>query len=89
MSLNEAEALRRRGQEAQRPMGPVTGPPRINRSVLPPMSRSPLPPMAGRPGPPPHLRNNGPQNNKPKLKLSQLGIQDQTPFSNFSKYVYV
>lgn len=87
------------------PAGPITGSSSsssnsMNRSVLPPMSRSPLPPMSNRPPlPPPQVKRRpgaptlgGRMGNKPALNLSQLGLApkpDQTPFANFSKYVYV
>lgn len=83
-------------EENNRVMPPRPMPPRLQgRSVLPPMSRpSGLPPMSGSPrGPLPGAMRNRPgagRMGKPALNLSQLGLSpkpEQTPFSNFSKYV--
>lgn len=91
MSIKDKETT-----EDKRVMPPRPMPPRMGgRSVLPPMSRpSGLPPMSGSPrGPVPGGMRNRPgagRMGKPALNLSQLGLSpkpEQTPFSNFSKYV--
>lgn len=93
MSINDQEK-----KTEEKVIQPRSMPPRLGgRSVLPPMSRpSGLPPMSGSPrGPLPGGMRNRPgagRMGKPALNLSQLGLSpkpEQTPFSNFSKYVYV
>lgn len=94
MSLQDSDE--KKAQPRVLPPRPM--PPRMpGRSVLPPMSRpggSPLPPMSGGGSPVGGMRGRpgAGRMGKPGLNLSQLGLspkQEQTPFANFSKYVYV
>jgi hypothetical protein len=84
---------------AQSPVRPKGSP--INRSVLPPINRpgqprSPLPrisrPNAPRLTPNSSSASSGRTGMRPALNLAQLGLESKpsdTPFSNFSRYVYV